>query len=119
MFDFNRDIVLGVLWRRPWCLDALVCADGFKMSVQASATHYCSPRATGLNFYDSVEVGFPSERVEELMKYAESPEKPTETVYPWVPVEVVNAIVNAHGGLKINYLVEAMKEVEEFLGSGE
>lgn len=74
------------------------CADGLEMSVQASTTHYCSPR-NGIGPWTAVEVGFPSQRVEELMEYAENPDEPTKTVYGWVPVEVVERIVEAHGGI--------------------
>lgn len=33
------------------------------------------------------------------MEYAENPDDPTDTVYGWVPVEVVEAVVNNHGGI--------------------
>lgn len=78
-------------------LPKLRCADGFQMSVQVGACHYCSPRAdTGP--WSAVEVGFPSERDERLMPYAEDDSDPTDTVYGWVPVDVVVDVVNAHGG---------------------
>ena len=75
----------------------IVCADGFTMSVQASANHYCSPRETGAWYYDQVEVGFPSAVEPLLLEYAESDDY-LNTVYGWVPVEVIDAIVAAHGG---------------------
>ena len=75
----------------------IVCADDLRMSVQASRTHYCSPREDE-GPWSEVEVGFPSQRVEELMPYAEDADKPTETVYAWVPIEVVEAVIAAHGG---------------------
>lgn len=37
--------------------------------------------------------------VEEIMQYAEDPEDPTGTVYGFVPTEIANAVVAAHGGL--------------------
>lgn len=77
----------------------LFCADGFNMSVQASDTHYCSPR-DAIGPWQSVEVGLPSEPVAELMPYADDAEHPTGTVYGYVPVEVIDAIIAAHGGLK-------------------
>mgnify|MGYP003395945436 CR=1 FL=1 len=114
-FDFNE-------WQRGFCNDAekpenanstirhllsshrmlpqIVCADGFTMSVQASEFHYCEPRHTDEPFYSAVEVGFPSEKQDELMEWAESPDNPTGTVYGWVPVEVINALVAKHGGMK-------------------
>lgn len=74
------------------------CVDGLRFSAQASDGHYCSPRQN-LGPYVAVEIGFPNQRVEEFMEYAEDPTNPTETVYGWVPVEVVEAVVNKHGGL--------------------
>lgn len=77
----------------------LICADGFSMSVQGSRTHYCSPRVDGW-LYSRVEVGYPSEKAEELMPYAECPdEDPTGTVYGYVPIEIVDAVISKHGGI--------------------
>ena len=78
---------------------AIKCADGFSMSVQASESHYCSPRVTGLGFYNSYEVGWLSERDGLLMPYAEDPERPTETVYGWVPASIVATVIAKHGGV--------------------
>ena len=78
----------------------VVCEDGFTMSVQASEYHYCSPRRSGLGeSYTSVEVGFPSEKEDLLMEHAEDYDKPTGTVYPYVPVEVVLQVIMKHGGM--------------------
>jgi hypothetical protein len=74
------------------------CADGFSMSVQASATNYCSPR-DNIGPYTAVEVGFPSSYDYYLREYAENPEKPTETVYGWVPADTVMMCIEAHGGM--------------------
>lgn len=75
----------------------ITCRDGFSMSVQASTGAYCSPRQdTGP--WDEVEVGFPS-RIEPLLwEYAETPGDWTNTVYPWVPVALVAALIELHGG---------------------
>ena len=32
------------------------------------------------------------------MPYAENPEKPTATVYPYTPIQVVMAVIAKHGG---------------------
>ena len=77
------------------------CEDGFSLSVQASHGAYCSPR-TNLGPWDQVEVGFPSDVPTEIMNYAEQPENPTETVYGYVPIELVDALIAAHGGMKAN-----------------
>lgn len=76
------------------------CVDGFRMSVQVSENHYCSPRVNDAFYYAEVEVGYPSEKEELLMPYCESPEKPTDTVYGYVPVEVVDSVIEKHGGFK-------------------
>ena len=76
-----------------------VCADGFSMSVQAHDGSYCHPRRGGAEIYESVEVGFPSAPEPLLMEWAESPDEPTETVYGWVPVDVVRRVIEKHGGL--------------------
>lgn len=79
-------------------LPKIECADGFKMSVQASRTHYCTPR-TDTGPWSHVEVGFPTEREELLMEYVEDADRPTSTVYGYVPVEVIVAVIDKHGGL--------------------
>lgn len=76
----------------------IVCADGFSMSVQASAFHYCDPR-DNVGPYDTVEIGSPSEAVEAFMPYCEDPTTPTGTVYAQVPIEVVLTVINKHGGI--------------------
>jgi len=75
------------------------CADGFTMSVQVSSGHYCSPRIDDAKTYESVEVGYPSTAEELLMPYADESDRPTDTIYPYVPVEVVDAVIEKHGGL--------------------
>ena len=51
--------------------DTVVCKDGFTMSVQASAYHYCTPRINHSEGYLEVEIGFPSERERLLDRYCE------------------------------------------------
>lgn len=79
------------------------CADGLIMSVQASANHYCSPRKTGLGFYNTYEVGFPSMEEPLLIPYAEDASRPTCTVYGWVPAQVIAEVIAKHGGIKGSY----------------
>lgn len=102
----------------------VVCADGFKVSVIAGAGPYCTPRMNMIPKFDNdpkmmgaigevpstypgpfsaVEVGFPSERPEpwggdgNWAEYASDPETPTDTVYAYVPVDMVRALVWSHG----------------------
>lgn len=78
----------------------LVCSDGFNMSVQASYFHYCYPRQTlSDSNYNEVEVGFPNMEEPLIMEYAENPEIPTETVYGWVPIAVIDEVIVKHGGI--------------------
>lgn len=100
--------MLGGMWRyEDYTVEkvfpAMVFADGFTMSVQGHSGAYRRPRsdfggAHGES-YTMVEAGFPSEREELLMPYAEDAERPTETVYGYVPVSVIEAIAAKHGGL--------------------
>lgn len=76
----------------------LKCKNGLSLSVQASSSHYCSPR-NDIGPWCEVEIGFPSERVEELMPYAENSDDPCGTVYAYVPIEIVEHVVESHGGL--------------------
>ena len=75
------------------------CKDGFSISVQASEIHYCSPRVNGDVIYDNVELGFPNAEEGLIAEYAEDPDKPTNTVYGYVPVEIVNQLIEKHGGI--------------------
>ena len=76
----------------------IVCADGFNMSVQASEAAYSKPRNNS-GPYTAVEVGFPSREDSILLQYAENPERPTESVYGWVPIDIVQLCIEAHGGM--------------------
>jgi len=79
--------------------DPVLCADGFRVSTQASNGHYCEPREdTGP--WSQVELGFPSADPGEVIRaYAEDPAQPTDTVYPYVPIELVEALIAQHGGI--------------------
>lgn len=88
----------GIWGEYPRQVRAIRCAAGLELSVQASKTHYCSPQ-NSFGPWTAVEVGFPNQPIEELLEYAENPDDPTDTVYGWVPVEVVEAVINKHGGL--------------------
>lgn len=78
----------------------VVCQDGFSVSVQASQTHYSAPRDV-VGPYCQVECGYPSSEEELLIPFMEiDTADPTDTVYPYVPVEVVEAVIEKHGGIK-------------------
>lgn len=87
----------------------LTCRSGLTLSVQGSRSNYSSPRQANARVYSHVEVGYPSETVPELMEYIESsycsvrdefiPGDPTQSVYPWVPAELVCRVIASRGGL--------------------
>jgi len=80
----------------------ITCADGFSMSVQGSEGHYCEPRSISLT-YVSMEIGYPSEVEPLLLPYQESSADPTESVYGYVPVEVIEQVINKHGGIATHF----------------
>lgn len=77
----------------------IVCADGFFVSIQGGTHfHYCTPRKH-CNEYETVELGFPSAKDNYIMEYAEDPSDPTGTVYGWVPIDLVETLIEKHGGI--------------------
>ena len=77
----------------------IYCKDGFSISVQGGTEfHYCTPRKH-CNQYIKVELGFPSAADPLLEDYAEDLSDPTGTVYGYVPIEVVENLVEKHGGM--------------------
>jgi len=82
------------------CTPRIICADGFSMSVQVGEGIYCSPRVNDAALYTAAEVGFPLDMEPLLMEYAESPDNPTGTVYPWVPIDVIEKVIEKHGGME-------------------
>jgi len=77
----------------------VVCADGFTMSVQANEGAYCEPRHSNQKKYTLVEIGFPSDEEPLLIPWVEDKNKPTDTVYGYVPVDIVTNVIVKHGGM--------------------
>lgn len=78
---------------------AVKCKDGFTVSIQGGTHfHYCEPREKR-NVYESVELGFPSKEDEIINYYAENSEDYTGTVYGYVPIDVVENLIEKHGGI--------------------
>ena len=92
-------------------LPHIVCADGFEMSVQVGFSLYSEPKKVAKK-YSKVEIGFPSDHEPLIEEYAENffEEEPnyTGTVYPYVPVGVVDKVLKKHGGINLTQtLLEA------------
>lgn len=77
----------------------VVCADGFQISIQASPFHYCSSKDKNAEKFEKVELGFPNQEDDLIMEYADNPDDPTRTIYGYVPIEVVDKLMEKHGGI--------------------
>ncbi len=87
-------------------LPQIHCTDGFSMSVQVGYSLYCTPKKVAKR-YSEVEIGFPSEHEPLIEEYAECFTFEeldidfTNTVYPYVPVGIVNKVLKKHGGIDL------------------
>ena len=89
-------------------LPHIVCSDGLEMSVQVGYHLYSEPKKVAKR-YSAVEIGYPSDHEPLIEKYAESFYKEdemdvtdyTDTVYPYVPVKIVNQVLKKHGGIDL------------------
>ena len=96
-------------------LPKIVCSDGFEMSVQVGFSLYSTPKIVAKR-YSAVEIGFPSEYEPLIEEYAETFYKEdgedvtdyTDTVYPYVPVRIVDKVLKKHGGIN---MVETLSKV--------
>jgi len=84
-------------------LPHIVCVDGFTMSVQVGDSLYSKPKKVAKR-YSEVEIGYPSEHEPLLEKYVESFYKEPDyidSIYPYVPVKVVDKVLKKHGGIDL------------------
>lgn len=76
----------------------VICVNGLRMSLQVGEYLYCTPRSnTGP--WSAIEIGFPSREVAAFMPYCEDPERPTDTVYGYVPLHIVAKVIQEAGGI--------------------
>ena len=108
----NRELlrcVKPIVWKNKDMMTStrlpqIVCADGFSMSVQVGFSLYSTPKKVAKR-YSNVEIGYPSDHEPLIEKWAEnlfedSPDF-TDTVYPYVPVKVVDEVLKKHGGIDL------------------
>ena len=93
-------------------LPHIVCSDGFEMSVQVGFHLYSEPKKVAKR-YSAVEIGFPSEHEPLIEEFAETFHQEdvtdyTDTVYPYVPVKIVDKVLKKHGGIDMR---ETLREV--------
>lgn len=78
----------------------VLCKDGFSVSIQANHNAYCTPEADLEDSnYTEVELGYPNQEDELLLDYAEDVDCLTDTVYPYVPIEIIEKVCENHGGI--------------------
>jgi hypothetical protein len=79
----------------------ITLVDGTTLSVQASEYNYCSPRisTSDTKEYWEFEIGFPSVEIPEINEFAEDCSDYTGTVYPYVPYEIIQKLINIRGGI--------------------
>ena len=70
----------------------LLCTDGTIISVQASSTHYCSPKSDAAYAYSAVEV---------LIDKPNDPEgyNSPDKVQSWVSADALMILIANHGGI--------------------
>ena len=78
--------------------ERVVCADGFSISIQAGNGKYSVPRYEAIA-YTQLELGYPNRPCPFIYKYAEYKTDYTDTIYPYVPAKVVDAMIRGHGGI--------------------
>lgn len=117
-FDYSN---LTVDESVPTTRTRIILADGESVSVQANEYCYCHPQ-NNMSWIDlssftvpyyEYELGFPSFVAQEWMEYAEQSEKPTGTVYGYVPVELVQKVLDAHGGIDVEATLAFKQKREE------
>lgn len=70
----------------------ILCADGTIISVQASSTHYCSPKSDAAFSYSAVEI---------MIEYPNNPEhyNCVEKTEYYCSAEKLMKLINEHGGI--------------------
>ena len=90
------------------------CKDGFGISVQASENHYCNPRMNGMDVkYSTVELGFPTYEESLITDYAQDTGDLTDTVYTYVPANIIADVIEKHGGIVSGEIPNLELDVEE------
>lgn len=83
------------------------CRDGFNISIQGGEGSYSTPRKNVKEFM-AMECGYPN-RVEELiLEFADDPANPTETIYGWVPIEIIQQVIDKHGGIDLDQTIPSL-----------
>ena len=91
----------------------VVCNDGFRLSIQASKYHLCTPLKNNRTDYTTFELSMLSEEIPELEEfkiYDNGPLNRFDTqTYGFVPREIVEEILEEHGGINKELTLKPMK----------
>ena len=79
----------------------IFCNDGFNFSVQGGSGHYCYPRKNVKEFIE-MEIGYPNQVEDLISEFADDNYNLTETVYPYVDINIIQQVINKHGGIDID-----------------
>lgn len=104
---FEYDSSLGGMERYPLgpgqsnIFPAMKCQDGFEMSVQGHYGAYSTPRDDFSDRYSAVEILAVPKADDLLAPYEKDYNLIADgkMIYPWVPVAIVIAVIEKHGGL--------------------
>lgn len=91
---------------------AVICRDGFKISVQANENAYCEPMRNLANRYTSFELGYPSKPEPMIFDFAEDDDY-THTIYGMVPEHIVDEMLRKHGGIDVMKSIYGDKKGED------
>ena len=90
--------------REYFFIPRVYCKDGFNISIQANNGNYCASengtREFGLDWHE-VEWGFPSDVIDPDKYNAENCSNIKETVGGYVDVDLLDSLLNEHGGIDL------------------
>ena len=59
-----------------------------------------------------MEAGYPNEIESDLLPYIVSEDTPLDTLYPYVPIEVMDRIIKKHGGIDTENCFDRVEVLE-------
>ena len=77
---------------------AIVCNDGFRLSVQGHFGAYSSPRDDFADEYSACEIMCAQELLFEEARNGEQCGE--EFIYPYIPIKTIVSVIEKHGGMK-------------------
>jgi len=88
----------------------IVCRDGFTVSIQGGKYYYSIPKKNGSNF-EEYELGFPEPSDSWLLEALNVPDS-KEDVFGYVPLRIVNTLLERHGGIDEDKMLSILTMME-------